>query len=197
MAKATPEELAMHQLAEKEVDETTEKLLSQPEPEIPTALEPETPVEAPKRKRGRPSNAEKVIHETIAATADGAANKPGPKPAKKTGGKTADPALLGKQLVGIHALAAMFTQLPELQLSEQEGEQLGAAIINVCDQYSLSVDGKTGAAIQLLAAAAMIYAPRAFMIKRRLEEQRKVAEQTPMQPNEAAFYAAGGGVPGN
>jgi len=67
----------------------------------------------------------------------------------------------------------------------------------VCDQYSLSVDGKTGAAIQLLAAAAMIYAPRAFMIKRRLEEQRKVAEQTPMQPNEAAFYAASGGVPGN
>lgn len=193
MAKATPEELAMHQLAESDVDKTAEELLNKSEPEIPPALEPEVSGEQPKRKRGRPSNAEKVIHEAIAGGDTPAANKPGPKPNKKAGGKAADPALLGKQLVGIHALAAMFTQIPELQLSEQEGEQLGAAIINVCDQYSLSVDGKTGAAIQLLAAAAMIYAPRAFHFKARIAQEQAANAQA----TEAKLNVGNQFVPGN
>jgi len=191
MAKATAEELAMHQSAQ--ADEPT---LSQLADALESGNNAATDNTAagdqaadtvtPRRKRGRPSNAERALNETLEKETPGAAsaeqpqaNKPGRKPNKKAA-PTGE--ALGKQLVGIHALAAMFLQIPEVQITEQEGVTLGNAVVAVCEEYNLSVSGKTGAAIQLLAAAAMIYAPRAFVIKARIDQNR-AAQARPVNPD--------------
>lgn len=80
--------------------------------------------------------------------------------------------LLGKQLVGIHAMASMMTQIPEAAISDPEGLMMAQSIVNLADQYDLELDGKTGAAIQLLATAAMIYAPRVIAVKRRMAAEQ-------------------------
>jgi len=137
--------------------------------------------EAPRRKPGRPkaSDAEKALRESVGAapSGDGAAPggaKRGPKPKVKT---VSDPAVLARSLVGIHQLGAMLLQVPELQISEEEGKGLADAVTAVCEEYGLAIDGKTGAAMQLFGAAAMIYGPRYFHFKMRIATQRAQAEQ--------------------
>lgn len=183
--KATPEELAMHANARDEESAATvltEKIIEGNGDAVDTtgAGDIEADTVKPARKRGRPSSAEKALNETLEKETPGAAvgdapsaNKPGRKPGKKA---APSGEALGKQLVGIHALAAMFLQIPEVQISEAEGVQLGSAIVAVCEEYNLSITGKTGAAIQLFAAAAMIYAPRAFVVKARIDSQRTAQE---------------------
>lgn len=195
MAKATPEEKAMHALAEKDVDAALQQQLENPAP-LATEKAEETVAPAPdaqpaKRGRGRPSNAEKALNDVLQkenvsgdnSGAAGATNKPGRKPGSTKSGLI-DAAALGEQLVGIHALAAMFTQIPEFQLQPQEGEALAKAVVAVCQEYNLSLSGKTGAGIQLLAAAAMIYAPRILHYKGRMA----AAQATEVNPN-AQFTA--------
>lgn len=81
--------------------------------------------------------------------------------------------LMGKQLTGLHIMVAQIGGLPELAISEQEGELLAQSIINVADQYDLAIDGKTGAALQLAMTAAMIYGPRALHIRARVAAQKQ------------------------
>lgn len=187
--KASPEELAMNESAAEELAALTlEGELEKKAPAIDNtgSGDIETDTVKPKPKRGRPSNAERALTDSLeketpgnAGATENVGNKPGRKPGKKS---TPSGEALGKQLVGIHALAAMMLQLPEVQITEQEGVALGTAVVAVCEEYNLSVTGKTGAAIQLLAAAAMIYAPRAFMIKARLDAARAAHEASQSVP---------------
>lgn len=133
----------------------------------PETLHDATPV---RRKRGRPSNAERAAMngaaETINSKPTGAKRGPKPKAAKKA--YTADEiGVMGRQLVGIHVMVAQITRIPEVAISEEEGQLLAQSIVNVADQYDLALDGKTGAALQLFMTAAMIYGPRAFAVRAR------------------------------
>lgn len=76
--------------------------------------------------------------------------------------------LLGKQLVGLHIMAARMSGIPELEISPPEGDILANGIAAVAEEYGLSLDGKTGAALSLLGACAMIYAPRFIMVQQRV-----------------------------
>lgn len=126
-------------------------------------------IEAPKKRgRGRPPKTPDILVEEVTEGSEAPKPKRTYTPRKTAKGKTADIADLGKQLVGIHAMAAMVTGFNELQLGDDEGEALAKGILDICEQYNLSIDGKTGASLQLLAAAAMIYGPRALMIRHRL-----------------------------
>lgn len=177
--KATPEELAAAQqleaALEKEAGDTAAPLAESADP---LAGNKPADNEPPKRKRGRPfgsksSNAETLLNESL--NDDG---KTGTKSAGRKSGKKSDmdPASLAKQLVGIHQLVAMITGIPEAQIQEEEGKALATAIVGVCNEYDLSVDGKTGAAIQLFAAAAMIYTPRVLHYNgRKAKEQAENA----------------------
>lgn len=73
-----------------------------------------------------------------------------------------DAQALGRQIQGIHILAAQITGIEEIILSEGESTELAKSVLSVCAEYDLSIDGKTGAALQLLATAAMLYIPRYF-----------------------------------
>lgn len=144
------------------------------ETEIPAVAEAvtETATESPaveeaapkKRGRGRPPKnpGERAAESTTAS---------GPKRRAKSASGF-DRAALARQLVGIHQVAAMVSGIPEVVISEPEGDALAGGVIAVCEEYGLSLGGKTGAAIQLAAAAAMIYGPRLFAINQRLRAER-------------------------
>lgn len=169
MAKATPEELAMHLNAK---DEPIEEPVDQPKAEPLATNDPIVEGEPPKKKRGRPfgaSSAEKILEESLgsASSATGSA-----RPGRKSGAKQkTDPTALAKNLIGIHTLVAMMTGIQEAQIGPEEANQLAVAVCGVCEEYDLAISGKTGAAIQLFAAAAMVYAPRVFMFKMRMAQE--------------------------
>lgn len=151
---------------------------------------PEPQAEKP-RGRGRPKgstnkNAEDKpeIESLLDQQAGGSTEQTAKPQQKKRGPKTgkADAAAMAKQLVGVHTLMAMVTGLPELQISEPEAENLAAAVTNVCEEYGLSISGKTGAAIQLAAACAMIYGPRALMINARIQQAKAQAARDVTPP---------------
>lgn len=181
--QATDAEKQMHELAQQSAGaEDTAPT------EIPSGdTDPTGEQTPPKRKRGRPSNAEKALDDALTETqipggADNTGPKPGPKPGrKKSSGGGVNGSALGKQLVGIHQLAAMLTGVTELALSDPEGEQLGQAIAGVCEQYNLSIDGKTGAFLGLIGTAAVIYGPRYFAFNARMAYMRAQQSQQPIQ----------------
>lgn len=116
-----------------------------------------------RRRRGRPPKSETLDAERIPGSS-GASSTARPSRQKKPK-SAADVGALAKQLAGLHVMASMMTGIPEVQISDAEATMLAGGIMGVADQYDLSIDGKTGAAIQLLAAAAMVYAPRILAIK--------------------------------
>jgi len=122
----------------------------------------------PKKRRGRPPGSGKLQAEGIPTGS--AKSAPKAKAAKSY--SQVDFAAMGKQLVGVHEVAAMMTGIVDIRISEAEGVALAQAIGNVSEQYGLEIDGKTGAAIQLVMTAAMIYGPRALMIRAKAQQAR-------------------------
>jgi len=198
--KATPEELEAARkldaaLALEEQTALDGNAAPTVEPEAPTIAgnTVEEPVaaptsEAPRRRRGRPTDAERALRESVGAapTGDGAATggaKRGPKP---KGNKASDPAVLARSLVGIHQLGGMVLGIQELVITEDEGKALADAVTAVCEEYGLAIDGKTGAAMQLFGAAAMIYGPRYFHFKMRIAHERAQREQANGQTHGSA-----------
>lgn len=137
----------------------------------PEEVKPVESVEPAKPRRGRPPASEKV--------ADAGSPK-ATAPRTRTARKKAQPIdhdTLAKQLQGVHVMVAMITQSPEMQLSDPESIELAKAISGVCAEYNLSLNGKTGALIQLIGAGAMVYLPRIMAIKQR-KAQEKAARET-------------------
>lgn len=161
--------------------------------ETPSVVETPT-IEAPtvRRGRGRPKGSGGAA--PVSPSAAGAAvtkGKPG-RP-KKNARVSVDASALAKQIQGLHAIAALGTGIPEFNLQDSEAEMLGQAVSAVCEEYDLSLSGKTGAALQLLAAAAMVYAPRVMMIKARVALANAEAQ---VRAHEAAQNAgAASGAP--
>ncbi|HKY44769.1 MAG TPA: hypothetical protein VJM50_16880 [Pyrinomonadaceae bacterium] len=179
--QATPEEKEMAAQMEAALQKEESNDDSSPIPETTTVagVEPGEPVTVqpgegskPSRKRGRPSDAERALRESVGAVEGGSTGaSSGTKRGPRGKSKSSDPTVLARSLLGIHQVAAMILRVPEVQLSEQEGQLLAEAVVAVCEEYGLSIDGKTGAAMQLFGAAAMIYAPRVFAYKMRIAQE--------------------------
>lgn len=137
-----------------------------PEPENSENAEPVNEGPAPK-KRGRPSGS---TNKTSSAD----------KPKKTRARRTESSESLAQQIMGIHQIAFLATQLPECQITKIEAMMLAESLNNVAEEYGLSLTGKTGAAIQLFGAAAIIYVPRYFSVLDRMKkaEEAKNAERS-------------------
>lgn len=135
---------------------------------------------APPKKRGRKSNAERarLLEEQIksgnassGASSDGAGAKK-----KSSRGKTSftqeQVSTLASQIVGVHMIISKVTGLPEMVIAPNEGEALAKSVTMVMEEYGFEITGKTGAAIQLFATAAMVYAPRIFAINARAKREK-------------------------
>lgn len=146
----------------------------------------------PPKNAGAAKDADALLFNAIGDKDKPADGKAKPGRPKGTGTKKSmDPVGLAKQLVGIHQLAAMFTGMGELQLNPDEASGLADAVVNVCAEYDLNIDGKTGAAVQLFAACAMIYAPRVMAIKYRLAQEAAANEQANATTANFAQHPAG------
>ena len=149
--------------------ETPENKEATPDSQAPTP-EVSPPV---KRGRGRPPKnpqASNGAGNEIPGNAAPVAKR-GRPPSKLKGLSIEAQANLAKQIQGLHFIAATATGLPELQISDQEAAMLADGIAAVSREYGLSMDGKTGAALQLIAAAAIVYAPRFKAINNRARMQ--------------------------
>lgn len=164
------------------IEKTGDSEVEIPGLDTPPTQQPDA--EPVKRGRGRPKKTETVEKPQIEQILDeqnGTApesEKPQAKKRGPKGGTKASVEAMANQLVGVHQLVAMVTGIQEIQIAPQEGLALAGAIQNVCDEYGLSISGKTGAALQLLAAAAMIYGPRALAIHQKIQVA-KAREITP------------------
>jgi hypothetical protein len=144
-----------------------------PAPASPTPAPASDQVAPPeKRGRGRPSNVERMAREGAEPVAPGT-DAPVLRTRKARSKKPVmdmDKGLLAKQLQGLHLIAVNVTGMPELAISDPEAAMLSDAVVNVCEEYGLSISGKTGALIQLLAACGMVYLPRLAKVKQRMEQ---------------------------
>jgi hypothetical protein len=147
-------------------------------PENESVIEETVEQTPPKKRRGRPPLSETKIGADTKTT--GA--KTGPKKRAVYGDQAAKS--LSKQLMGLHIMAMHITGAPEMQIGENEADMLANAVINVAQEYNLSLSGKTGAAIQLFGVAAMVYLPRIQAINNR-KRSEKARDITPVN-NEAS-----------
>lgn len=119
-----------------------------------------------KRGPGRPKGSGTKAPPGVQAERVGASKAPPEKPGKRGAKMSAEAvSTLAKQIQGMHAMAAMMTGIPILAISVEESQLLAGGISAVAEEYGLELDGKTGAALQLFGAAAMVYAPRILQIQ--------------------------------
>ena len=137
-------------------------------------------IEPPKKRRGRPPK--NPIPET---GIPGEEKKPTEKPKRRGKFDAESTARLAKQLQGIHMMAAQVTQLGELMISDQESAMLADALVNISAEYGLELSGKTGATIQLLGTAAMIYLPRFHVISQKVKTAKANRESSQVLENVA------------
>ena len=147
-------------------------------------VKPVESVEPAKPRRGRPPASEKVGDTGTPKTT--APRTRAPRKKAEPVNDHIDPGTLAKQLQGVHVMVAMLTQSPEMQLSEPESIELAKAVSGVCAEYNLSLNGKTGAMIQLLGAGAMVYLPRIMAIKQRKAQEQAAREMVQDEINPVA-----------
>ncbi len=137
--------------------------------------------EPPKRRRGRPPKNPALQEQSVTgSSATPGEQKRGPGRPKKNAGpqySQEDTLKLAKQLQGLHVIAAQATGLPELMISDTESVLLADSVAKVSEEYGLSLSGKTGAMLQLLGTAAIIYMPRFASINQKIKA-KKAAQVT-------------------
>lgn len=135
----------------------------------PNASQEPEKIEAPKRRRGRPSLADsKLREEQIGASASAKEKK---KPNKKVEYDNTSIENLARQIIGLHMIAAKVSGIEEFNLSEMEAQMLASSVIGVASQYDLAMSGKTGATLQLVGVAVMIYLPRFEILNKRRKSE--------------------------
>lgn len=158
-----------------------------------SGMQPNIPQQEPqttRKRRGRPF-AVPPLEETKVDAQPGEPPQDSTTQTRKRRAKTVDSAELAKQLRGIHALAAKLLPIRVngallLELSDVEATQLANAVAGVAKEYDLELDGKTGAAIQLIAVAAMIYGPRVYVI----QQMRVAARAQPIHTDDPSVVAS-------
>lgn len=126
-------------------------------------------IQAPKKRRGRPPKNPELKEQSTAS----GESKPKRAYTKKSERVTFDSdsaRKLAKQLEGIHLMVASITKLNELCISDTESMMLAQSLQTMSAEYNLSLDGKTGATIQLVATCAMIYVPRVIVINNKIKQ---------------------------
>ena len=134
----------------------------------------DSPPEVSAKRRGRPPKSANGATNTLPETPVTGDSPPRVKRKRKA--KPIDAALLSKQIVGLHKVAATMTGLRELEISEFEAVMLAESLAAVSREYDVTLDGKVAATIQLAAAIGVIYVPRLVMIKKRAAQAKALRD---------------------
>jgi hypothetical protein len=110
-----------------------------------------------------------------------------------------DRRLLGRQLVGVHKLAAVMTNAPIIAITDDEGEKLGESLADIADYYGLTASRGAQLWISLAGTCAAVYGPKIFMMKIAKEtakaQRGQVVDIRPGQTRTAAPGPSAGGLP--
>lgn len=159
------------------------------------AQEATTPPTQGPKKRGRKSNAERarLLEEQITSGKSAGASSGGAQQKKSSKSKTSftqdQVSTLANQIVGVHLIVSKVTGLPEMMIAREEGEALAKSVTMVMEEYGFEISGKTGAAIQLFATAAMVYGPRVLAINARAKRAKPIDVEAHDNPDPAANSA--------
>lgn len=160
-----------------------EPIIGETKPE----LTPEIETVAPKR-RGRPPGSKNAtaakLEEKPIDNKSGVPETKRGRPRKTENYGDEARARFAKQVQGIHVMAAQLSGFAEFQISDPESSMLADAIINTSQEYGLSLSGKTGALLQLLGTAAIIYIPRFSVINQKVKARKaQVVDVQPVAAN--------------
>ena len=144
------------------------------EPALPPVPETALPTATVKRPPGRPRKDGLPAGTRTAA----AANKIDPPPAATVKRIPApiDIESLARQLQGLHLMAAEVTHEPAWALTPAEAKNLAVSLAEIARQYSVSVNPKVAAGLQLAGVAAAIYLPRMLAIRAKREAAARNAQ---------------------
>lgn len=140
--------------------------------------QPETvdDIQPPKKRRGRPPKSERLEEQSTSSAQSTPKRTYTKKATNNRPTFDSDSTLkLAKQIAGIHLMVASMTQLGELQINDTEAMMLAQSIQTVSAEYDLSLSGKTGAFLQLMATAAMVYVPRVLVINAKIKAAKNKA----------------------
>jgi hypothetical protein len=170
-----------------------------PTPAGPASATPPPSETPPPRRRGRPFGSRSrnaALTETpVGDPPTGTPPEVEPQRRKRRS-KAIDKDALAKQLIGVHMIAAKLTQLPFVQIDENESRMLADAIENVAREYDLELSGRTGAFIQLIAVSAVVYGPRVMEFQKLKRRAVAEAQASPPPPPQSPVELAAGEVNG-
>lgn len=83
--------------------------------------------------------------------------------------------------VGIHAMLASLTDIPELAITDQEGDAFMKAAAGCMRHYGVAATQKTIDHIALVGCVVSMYGPRAFAVRQRLKEAQRGDNVTPLR----------------
>jgi hypothetical protein len=145
-----------------------------------TATPPPSSGTPPPRRRGRPfgsrTRTPPLTETPVDPALNGGAIPPTSEPQptrRRRRVNQVDTESLTKQLIGVHQIAAKMTGLQVIAIDKDEAQILANGIAAVAREYDLALDGKTGAFIQLLGAAALVYGPRVVIIQQMKQQARR------------------------
>jgi len=87
--------------------------------------------------------------------------------------------------VGIHALLATRTGIPEFEITMDEGKEFTTACQKVMRHYSVETTQKTLDTVALIGSAASLYGPRVAAYHFRMSAEKAAKEMTPPHVNVA------------
>lgn len=128
--------------------------VDEPEPEQEETVDP-TP-----RRRGRPPGSKSKPREAEAVSYG---NKPreAEKPKRrKRKPKPEDIGFMAERLIGLHAMLAGFTGVPEFQLSPIEARMLAESGLQVQREFDIEIGGKWAVLASFVGVCGIVYIPR-------------------------------------
>lgn len=148
-------------------------------PELPETPEPAEPT---RRRRGRKPKNETAPAPEAAPGAESPENKPTRRRSRKVNANSV------QQIIGIHKMISMLPGMEIFAIEENEAQILAEGMQGIADEYGVTMSGKTGATLNMVAALAMVYGPRGYL----LYQQRQAAKAPPALPEPVSKFQADG-----
>lgn len=125
------------------------------------------------RKRGRPAGSKNKPREQTEAS-----NNPetatAPKRRKRKP-KPEDISFMAERLIGMHAMLAGFTGVPEFQLSPIEAKMLAENGLQLQREFDIEVGGKWAVLVTFVGVCGIVYVPRIKIMTDRAKQRRREA----------------------
>jgi hypothetical protein len=106
--------------------------------------------------------------------------------------------MFARKIQGLHEMAAAFTQLDIIRITDDEANEIAMALDQVAKEFDVVIGGKTAAILNLAATLGMVYVPKGvmvFMMYQAAKMNAAAEAATDVTATEAAAAGYTGGDP--